>query len=269
MSPSPTARTPLLQVHDIAVCYDGAIQAVQGLSFDVPAGTVVALLGANGAGKTSTLKAISGLLPAERGALIRGCIRFDGADLAGLSAHQVVERGISQVLEGRRCFAHLSAEDNLRLGGMVRRPSRPELADAVDRIYARFPRLKLKRRLQAGYLSGGEQQMLALGRALMARPRLVLLDEASMGLAPQMVEEIFATVRELNGQEGTSFVLSDQNAVMALAHADFGHLVEGGRVVASGSAQALRERDDVQEFYLGSTREGRVRYLPEHWRRAA
>jgi branched-chain amino acid transport system ATP-binding protein len=260
---------PLLRVHDIAVCWDGAIQAVQGLSFDVPAGRVVALLGANGAGKTSTLKAISGLLPAERGALTRGRITLRGEDLAGLSAHQVVQRGISQVLEGRRCFAHLSVEDNLRLGGLVRRPSRRELAEAVERIYARLPRLKAKQRLQAGYLSGGEQQMLALGRALMARPQLVLLDEASMGLAPQMVEEIFATVRELNTQDGTSFVLSDQNAVMALAHADLGHLVEGGRVVASGTAAELRARDDVQEFYLGSTSEGRVRYLPERWRRAA
>ena len=243
---APTAET-LLQVRDIEVIYDGSILALAGVSLSVPRGAIVALLGANGAGKSTTLKAISGLMQADRAQVSRGSIRFLGADTAGVAPNLLARRGIVHVLEGRHVFAHLSIEENLRSGGFLRGPSRREL----ERIYAWFPRLKTKRRTQAGLSSGGEQQMLAIGRALMTKPRLVLLDEPSMGLAPLVVEEIFDIVAQLNEKEGMSFLVAEQNINVALRHADYGYILENGRVVGEGAAQQLAAREDIQHFYLG------------------
>jgi len=246
-----TAATPLLVLDGVEAVYERVIVALRGVTLSVPRGAIVALLGGNGAGKTTTLKAVSRLLAAERGEVVAGSIHVDGQPLAGLAPHDLVARGVSQVLEGRHCFAHLSVEDNLRLGGYVRRPSRGELAARLEQVYTRFPRLKERRRSLAGYTSGGEQQMVAIGRALMAQPRLVLLDEPSMGLAPIIVHEIFEGVRQLNERDGVTFLLAEQNAAVALRHAHQAHVLEGGRVVLSGDAQALRARDDMQHFYLG------------------
>ena len=247
--PAQPAAAPveLLAVDDIEVIYDGAILAVAGVSLRVEQGGIVALLGANGAGKSTTLKAISGLVQADRAQVSRGSIRFLGADTAGVAANLLARRGIVHVLEGRHVFAHLSIEENLRSGGFLRGPSRREL----ERIYAWFPRLKTKRRTQAGLTSGGEQQMLAIGRALMTKPRLVLLDEPSMGLAPLVVEEIFDIVAQLNEKEGMSFLVAEQNINVALRHADYGYILENGRVVGEGVAQQLAAREDIQHFYLG------------------
>ena len=247
------ASTPILQVDEIAVTYSQIIPALRGVSLAVPEGAIVALLGGNGAGKTTTLKAISNLVRAERGELTGGHIVYRGEDVARVEPWTLVERGLVQVLEGRRCFAHLSVEENLRIGSFVRRPRRAEIEADLERIYAIFPRLKLKRQTPAGLTSGGEQQMAAIGRALMARPSLVLLDEPSMGLAPLVVEEIFGIVAALNREEGVSFLLAEQNATMALRYAQHGYVLEGGRVVAQGAAAELAQLDALRDAYLGRT----------------
>lgn len=248
--PLPT-RSALLTVDDIEVIYDGTILAVAGVSLRVEPGGIVALLGANGAGKSTTLKAISGLVQADRARVSRGHIHFQGEDATGTPANVLARQGIVHVLEGRHVFAHLSIEENLRTGGFLRKPSRQALEQDLERIYAWFPRLKSKRKTQAGLTSGGEQQMLAIGRALMTQPRLVLLDEPSMGLAPMIVEEIFAIVAQLNTQQGVSFLIAEQNINVALRHASYAYIVENGRVVSEGSAKALAMREDIQRFYLG------------------
>ncbi|MBB3105036.1 ABC transporter ATP-binding protein [Azomonas macrocytogenes] len=240
------APVELLAVQDIEVIYDGAILAVAGVSLRVGQGGIVALLGANGAGKSTTLKAISGLVRADRAQVSRGAIRFLGVDTAGVAPNELARRGIVHVLEGRHVFAHLSIEENLRSGGFLRNPGRRELERDLERIYAWFPRLKTKRKTQAGLTSGGEQQMLAIGRALMTRPKLVLLDEPSMGLAPILVEEIFEIVAQLNAREGVSFLVAEQNLNVALRHAGYAYILENGRVVGEGEAH-----EDIQHFYLG------------------
>jgi branched-chain amino acid transport system ATP-binding protein len=248
-------QTPILQVDDIAVTYNGLASALDGVSLSVPDGAIVALLGGNGAGKTTTLRAVSSLLRAERGALARGAIVYRGADVTDIDPWRLVERGIVQVLEGRRCFGHLSVEDNLRIGAFVRRPSVRGIADALERVYAIFPRLEKRRRTAAGYTSGGEQQMIAIGRALMSRPSLVLLDEPSMGLAPQIVEEIFDTIAQLNREEGVSFVLAEQNASIALRYADQAYVLESGRVVGQGAPEDLVHAEVLCDAYLGAGRD--------------
>jgi len=250
------SAAPILQVEDIAVTYSQLIPALRGVSLTVPSGAIVALLGGNGAGKTTTLKAVSNLIRAERGELTSGRIAYRGDAITDAAPWTLAERGLVQVLEGRRCFAHLSVEENLRLGAFVRRPDRADLEADLERIYGLFPRLKERRKALAGYTSGGEQQMVAIGRALMARPALVLLDEPSMGLAPQVVEEIFETVAALNRDNGVSFLLAEQNATIALRYAQSGYVLEGGRVVAHGKADALLELDALRDAYLGGGKPG-------------
>ena len=255
------APAPLLAVNNIEVIYDHVILVLKGVSLAVPQGRIVALLGANGAGKTTTLKAISNLLRAERGDVTKGSIEFRGDRVDRLTPNDLVRRGVIQVMEGRHCFAHLTIEENL-LTGAYTRPSlgsagRAAVAEALERVYAYFPRLKVRRTSQAGYTSGGEQQMTAIGRALMAAPSMILLDEPSMGLAPQIVEEIFAIVRDLNQKEQVSFLLAEQNTTVALANADYGYILENGRVVMDGDAAALAANEDVKEFYLGVAGDGR------------
>lgn len=245
-----------LEVDNIEVLYGQAILALRGVSFRVEQGSIVALLGANGAGKTTTLKAISNLLGSERGHLSRGAIRWQGEVTNRLGPADLVVRGVVQVLEGRHVFSQLTVEENLLSGGFVRRPSRRALADDLDRVYTWFPRLKQRRSARCGLTSGGEQQMVAIGRALMTHPTLVLLDEPSMGLAPIIVEEIFHIIRDLNRNEGVSFLLAEQNAHLVLQFADHGYVLENGRVAASGTAAELVERDDVAEFYLGTAMDG-------------
>ncbi|SDB93092.1 ABC transporter ATP-binding protein [Paraburkholderia lycopersici] len=242
---------PILQVDEIAVTYGRIIPALRGVSLAVPHGAIVALLGGNGAGKSTTLKAISSLVHAERGELVGGRVRYQGEDVAGIEPWTLVERGLVQVLEGRRCFAHLTVEENLRIGSFARRPRRAEIDVELERIYEIFPRLKVRRKSLTGYTSGGEQQMVAIGRALMARPALVLLDEPSMGLAPQVVEEIFDIVAALSRDEGMSVLLAEQNAAIALRYASYGYVLEGGRVVAHGEADRLSGVDALQDAYLG------------------
>jgi branched-chain amino acid transport system ATP-binding protein len=243
--------------------YEGIISALRGVSLSVKTGQIVALLGSNGAGKTTTLKAASGLLEAERGALVQGEIVFREQGLSRLNARQLARAGLVQVLEGRRCFAHLTVEENLISGSLARRAPRREVADDLARIFGIFPRLKLRAKSQAGYLSGGEQQMLAIGRALMLRPSVMLLDEPSMGLAPQLVREIFEVILDLNRKENVSFLLAEQNARVALRYAHQAYVLENGRVVASGSAEELSAREDVKNFYLGhaASEQGRLRAL--------
>jgi len=248
---TPAAAAPILELDGVEAAYDGIIVALRGVSLVVPEGGIVALLGANGAGKTTTLKAASGLLEAERGAVTRGSIRYRGRDIVSTPARTLVGLGLVQVLEGRHCFPHLTVDENLRAGALRRRPSRKALRADVDEIYAFFPRLAKLRRALCGLTSGGEQQMVAIGRALLARPSLVLLDEPSMGLAPLIVDEIFRNIRSLNREHKVSFLLAEQNARVALRHADHGYVVENGRVVGGGSAAELSARADVQEFYLG------------------
>ncbi|HEY0293216.1 MAG TPA: ABC transporter ATP-binding protein [Hansschlegelia sp.] len=243
------SEQPILEVDGIEVVYDDAILAVRGVSLTVPEGGVVALLGANGAGKTTTLKAISNLLAAEGGRVRRGVVRWRGEDTARLGPVDLVERGLVQVLEGRRVFPQLTVEDNLLTGGYLRRPSRRRLADDLERVYGWFPRLKTKRATRAGLTSGGEQQMVAIGRALMTRPSLVLLDEPSMGLAPIIVQEIFEIIRKLDENEGVSFLLAEQNANLALRYADRAYVLENGRVAASGGAKEIL--GDLEALYLG------------------
>ena len=243
--------TPFLSINNIEVIYNHVVLVLKGVSLQVPAGGIVALLGANGAGKTTTLKAVSNLLHAERGEVTKGSIVFDGTEVQSLSPNEVVRRGCIQVMEGRRCFAHLTVEENLLTGGFTRRDGKAAVAADLEQVYAYFPRLKERRDSTAGYTSGGEQQMCAIGRALMSKPRMILLDEPSMGLAPQIVEEIFEIVRNLNSNEGVSFLLAEQNTNMALKYASHGYILENGRVVMDGEASALASNEDVKEFYLG------------------
>ncbi|HEU0202170.1 MAG TPA: ABC transporter ATP-binding protein [Burkholderiaceae bacterium] len=251
VQPTPAAPRQMLAVNNIEVIYDHVILVLKGVSLDVPEGGIVALLGANGAGKTTTLKAISNLLSAERGEVTKGSIEFSGGRVDRLSPADLVRQGVIQVMEGRHCFAHLTVDDNLLTGAHTRRSSRAEIKQDLERVYSYFPKLKERRASLTGYTSGGEQQMTAVGRALMARPKLILLDEPSMGLAPQIVEEIFEIVGNLNRREKVSFLIAEQNAVMALRIADFGYVLENGRVVIEGSRDALCENEDVKEFYLG------------------
>ncbi len=247
------AEDALLAVHDIEVIYDEAILAVSGVSLTVPRGAIVALLGANGAGKSTTLKAISGLVQADRARVSRGSILFQGQDTAGIAPNRLAHQGIVHVLEGRHVFPQLTVEENLRSGGFLRRPSRAALEKDLERIFTWFPRLKTKRETRAGLTSGGEQQMLAIGRALMTHPTLVLLDEPSMGLAPIIVEEIFEIVADLNVREGVSFLVAEQNINVALRHAHHGYVLDTGRVVLSGSSADLLHKGNLQSYYLGGS----------------
>ena len=248
---------PLLSVNNIEVIYDHVILVLKGVSLEVPEGGIVALLGANGAGKTTTLKAISNLLGAERGDVTKGGIEFRGERVDMLTPSDLVKRGVVQVMEGRRCFEHLTVEENLLTGADLRKDGQTAVKRDLEMVYRYFPRLKERRAAQAGYVSGGEQQMTALGRALMARPKMILLDEPSMGLAPQLVEEIFEIVKRLNETEGVSILLAEQNTHMALRYAGYGYVLENGRVVMDGEAATLRENEDVKEFYLGFSAGGR------------
>jgi branched-chain amino acid transport system ATP-binding protein len=255
--PGLDAAGPLLAVNNIEVVYDHVILVLKGVSLEVPTGGIVALLGANGAGKTTTLKAISNLLRAERGEITKGSVVFQGEDVARLSPNELVRRGVVQVMEGRHCFEHLTVEENLLTGAYTRRDGAAAIRADLERVYGYFPRLRERRRSQAGYTSGGEQQMTAIGRALMARPRLILLDEPSMGLAPQLVEEIFAIIAKLNAEAGVTFLLAEQNTNVALRYAGHGYILENGRVVLDGGADTLRANEDVKEFYLGLSASGR------------
>jgi branched-chain amino acid transport system ATP-binding protein len=245
----------VLNLNNIEVIYDGVILVLKGVSLTVREGGITTLLGANGAGKTTTLKAISGLLHSERGEITKGSIELAGESIARLAPHQVVKRGIVQVFEGRRVFEHLTTEENLIAGAHVQ-PDRQRLQDGMERVYEYFPRLRERRHVQAGYLSGGEQQMLVIGRALMSGPRVILLDEPSLGLAPMLVEEIFEIVQRLNQQERLTVLLVEQNAALALTIAEHGYVMETGRIVLEGSAATLRENADIKEFYLGLTEVG-------------
>ncbi|CAN7653196.1 ABC transporter ATP-binding protein [Pararhizobium sp. LjRoot238] len=242
-----------LEVSNIEAIYGQAILAVRDVTLSVGAGQIVALLGANGAGKTTTLKAISNILGPERGKIVRGGVTWQAESIGKVSASKLVAKGIVQVLEGRRCFSQLTVEENILSGGFVQRPSGRDLARSLEQIYEWFPRLREKRKTKAGLTSGGEQQMVAIGRALMTKPRLVLLDEPSMGLAPIIVQEIFEIIRSLNQSAGVSFLIAEQNANLALRYADYGYILETGRVVASGTSAELLARDDVHEFYLGGS----------------
>ena len=262
------AARPLLLVNNIEVIYDRVILVLKGVSLQVPEGGIVALLGANGAGKTTTLKAISNLLRAERGEVTKGSIECMGERVDTLSPNDLVRRGVIQVMEGRHCFEHLTVEENLLTGAYTRRDGRAMVRADLEKVYHYFPRLKERRDAQAGYTSGGEQQMTAIGRALMANPKMILLDEPSMGLAPQLVEEIFGIVDMLNKKEGVSFLLAEQNTMVALKFADYGYILENGRVVMDGKAEALRENEDVKEFYLGLSSSGRRSFRDvKHYRR--
>lgn len=246
-----------LSVNNIEVIYDHVILVLKGISLQVPQGKIVALLGANGAGKSTTLKAISTLLKNERGDITKGDITFQGQRVDHLTPNELVKRGLSQVMEGRHCFGHLSVEENLLTGAYTRKLSRADLKAELEKVYHYFPRLRERRHSQAGYTSGGEQQMCAIGRALMAKPSMILLDEPSMGIAPQLVEEIFEIVKSLNQQEQVSFLLAEQNTNIALRYADFGYILENGRVVMEGDANDLASNEDVKEFYLGVSGAGR------------
>jgi len=266
-----TAADPegaLLSVNNIEVIYDHVILVLKGVSLEVPEGGIVALLGANGAGKTTTLKAVSNLLGAERGEVTKGAILFEGEAVQALSPNDLVRRGVIQVMEGRHCFEHLTVEENLLTGAYTRTDGRAAIQQDIEKVYEYFPRLRERRSAQAGYTSGGEQQMCAIGRALMARPKMILLDEPSMGLAPQLVETIFETVRRLNEEEGVTFLLAEQNTNVALKYATYGYILENGRVVMDGAAAALRENEDVKEFYLGLSSSGRKSYRDvKHYKR--
>ena len=258
----------ILDVNNIEVIYDHVILVLKGVSLRVPLGGIVAILGANGAGKSTTLKAISNLLKAERGAVTKGSIVFRGDKVHDLSPNELVRRGCIQVMEGRHCFAHLSIEENLLTGAFTRKDGATAIREDIDKVYRYFPRLKERRHSQAGYTSGGEQQMCAIGRALMSRPSMILLDEPSMGLAPQLVEEIFDIVRQLNSDTGVSFLLAEQNTHIALRYATYGYIIESGRVVLDGKGETLRENSDVKEFYLGTGGEGRRSFREvKHYKR--
>ncbi|HXU56435.1 MAG TPA: ABC transporter ATP-binding protein [Casimicrobiaceae bacterium] len=257
-----------LSVNNIEVIYDHVILVLRGVSLQVPKGRIVALLGANGAGKTTTLKAISNLLSAERGDVTKGTIEFEGKRVDKLTPNELVRRGVCQVMEGRHCFAHLTVEENLLTGAFTRKASRADIRASLEKVYHYFPRLKQRRDSMAGYTSGGEQQMTAVGRALMASPSMILLDEPSMGLAPQIVEEIFDIVGNLNKRENVSFLLAEQNTNVALRFADYGYILETGRVVMDGAARELAQNEDVKEFYLGLSTAGRKSFRDvKHYRR--
>jgi branched-chain amino acid transport system ATP-binding protein len=254
VTPAPVDN--ILSVNNIEVIYDHVILVLKGVSLSVPRKGIVALLGANGAGKTTTLKAISNLLHAERGEVTKGSIEFEGDRIEKLSPNELVKRGCIQVLEGRHCFGHLTIEENLLTGAFTRKDGNAAIKRDMEMVYNYFPRLRQRASSLAGYTSGGEQQMCAVGRALMSRPKMILLDEPSMGLAPQIVEEIFEIVKDLNDKEGVSFLLAEQNTNMALRYATYGYILETGRVVMDGEAKMLRENEDVKEFYLGISDSG-------------
>ncbi|MCC0029297.1 MAG: ABC transporter ATP-binding protein [Brucellaceae bacterium] len=265
---APDAAETLLSVNNIEVIYNHVILVLKGVSLAVPEGGIVALLGANGAGKTTTLKAVSNLLHAERGEVTKGSITFGGDQIQSLSPNELVRRGCIQVMEGRHCFGHLSVEENLLTGAYTRADGASAVKADLEMVYNYFPRLKVRRASQAGYTSGGEQQMVAIGRALMSRPKMILLDEPSMGLAPQLVEEIFEIVKKLNEEQGVSFLLAEQNTNVALRYAKYGYILESGRIVLDGDAEALRSNEDVKEFYLGVGGEGRRSFRDvKHYKR--
>jgi branched-chain amino acid transport system ATP-binding protein len=272
MQPEPAAQTEngalLLTVNNIEVIYDHVILVLKGVSLEVPKGGIVCLLGANGAGKTTTLKAVSNLLRAERGDVTKGSIEFEGERVDRMTPNDLVKRGVIQVMEGRHCFEHLTIEENLLTGAYTRGDGRTEIRKDLEMVYSYFPKLKDRRGSQAGYASGGEQQMCVIGRALMSRPKMILLDEPSMGLAPQLVETIFDTVKRLNEEEDVSFLLAEQNTNMALKYARYGYILENGRIVMDGDAKTLSENEDVKEFYLGLSTSGRKNYRDvKHYRR--
>ncbi len=250
------SATPLLEVNGIEVIYNHVILVLKGVSLSVPAHSIVAVMGGNGAGKTTTLRAISNLLKGERGEVTKGSIMLEGEQIQNLSPADLVKRGVVQVMEGRHCFAHLTIEENL-LTGSYTRSNKAEIAANLEKVYNYFPRLKTRRTSQAAYTSGGEQQMCAIGRALMSNPRMVLLDEPSMGLAPQIVDEVFHIVKDLNHKEKVTFLLAEQNTNMALKYADYGYIMESGRIVMDGPASDLASNEDVKEFYLGVGGAGR------------
>ena len=250
----------LLEVNNIEVVYNHVILVLKGVSLSLSKGSIVALLGGNGAGKTTTLKAISNLLHSERGEVTKGAITYRNEKIDRLNPSDLVKSGVIQVMEGRHCFEHLTVEENLLTGAYTRKEGKKKVLEDLDMVYSYFPRLKQRRKSQAGYTSGGEQQMCAIGRALMSKPETVLLDEPSMGLAPQLVEEIFEIVKKLNEKEGVSFLLAEQNTNVALRFAHFGYILESGRVVMDGPAEELRENPDVKEFYLGLSGDKRKSY---------
>ena len=263
-----TESKNMLSVNNIEVIYDHVILVLKGVSLEVPEQGIVALLGANGAGKSTTLKAISNLLRAERGDITKGNIEFQGQRIDSLSCAELVQQGVIQVMEGRHCFEHLTVEENLLTGAYTRKDGAAAINSDLELVYGYFPRLKERRKSQAGYTSGGEQQMIAIGRALMSRPKMILLDEPSMGLAPQLVEEIFEIVERLNREEGVTFLLAEQNTNIALRYAKHGYILENGRVVLDGTAAELRENTDVKEFYLGISEGERVNFRDvKHYRR--
>ena len=261
------SKNIVLNVNGIEVIYNHVILVLKGVSLSVPEGSIVAILGGNGAGKTTTLRAISNLLKAERGEVTKGSIDLRGERIDNLSPSDLVKRGVVQVMEGRHCFAHLTIEENLMTGSYTRK-SKGEIAANLEKVYNYFPRLKTRRTSQAAYTSGGEQQMCAIGRAIMANPSLVLLDEPSMGLAPQIVEEVFNIVQDLNKKEKVTFVLAEQNTNMALKYSDYGYIMESGRIVMDGTASDLASNEDVKEFYLGLSSQGRKSFREvKHYRR--
>ena len=251
------SRDALLSVNNIEVIYNHVILVLKGVSLEVPEGGIIALLGGNGAGKTTTLKAVSNLLKSERGEVTKGSISYGGEPVQNLDPSELVRKGVIQVMEGRHCFEHLTVEENLLVGAFTRRDAASNISQDLELVYSYFPRLKDRRKSQAGYASGGEQQMCVLGRALMSRPKMILLDEPSMGLAPQLVEEIFLIVKNLNEKEGVTFLLAEQNTNIALSFAQYGYILESGRVVLDGPASELKENPDVREFYLGMSESGR------------
>ncbi|WP_345794369.1 ABC transporter ATP-binding protein [Thauera sp. JM12B12] len=263
-APNPT----FLSVNNIEVIYNHVILVLKGVSLSVQEGSIVALLGGNGAGKTTTLRAVSNLLKGERGEVTKGSVEYKGERVEALTPADLVKRGVVQVMEGRHCFGHLTIEENLRTGAYTRTDGKAAVEETLEKVYNYFPRLKTRRNSQAAYTSGGEQQMCAIGRALMAKPRVVLLDEPSMGLAPLIVEEVFEIVKDLNAKEKVSFLLAEQNTMVALRYADYGYIMENGRIVMEGAASELSNNEDVKEFYLGLSGEGRKSFREvKHYRR--
>jgi len=255
------AEYSMLSVNNIEVVYNQVILALRGVTLDVSEGSIVSLLGANGAGKTTTLKACSNLLSAERGMVAKVSIKFEESDTANLLPSDLVKMGVVQVLEGRHCFSHLTVEENLLTGSFTRKTAtQAEIKRDLDLVYEYFPRISDCRKTLSGFTSGGEQQMTAIGRALMGKPRLILLDEPSMGLAPQIVEEVFRIIKNLNEKENLSFLVAEQNAMIALRYADYGYIIENGRVVRKGKASEMIKQDDIKELYMGFGEEGRVSF---------
>lgn len=261
-------NTSFLNINNIEVIYNHVILVLKGVSLSVEEGKIVALLGGNGAGKTTTLRAVSSLLKGERGEVTKGTVEYRGERVDEMTPADLVMRGVIQVMEGRHCFAHLTIEENLLTGAYTRTDGKAAVMETLEKVYTYFPRLKERRNSQAAYTSGGEQQMCAIGRALMATPKLVLLDEPSMGLAPLIVEEVFEIVKDLNQKENVSFLLAEQNTMVALRYSDFGYIMENGRIVMEGEASYLANNEDVKEFYLGLSGEGRKNFRDiKHYRR--